>query len=149
MGAFKIEIIGVGGHGCERKAKPGEKLYARCGRFSCPDCAAYDFTQRLRQAGMLQPDTSAVGQEVVHSPSCPANDVDGCTCNAVPKGAEVYVVDATGRIVYGGSTSFSAIPPGGKQYWRINQKAEFTHWPFSNTSVVDDMLANERKSGQF
>ena len=34
MGAFKIEIVGVGGHGCERKAKPGEKLYARCGRFN-------------------------------------------------------------------------------------------------------------------
>jgi hypothetical protein len=53
MGAFNINITGVGGHGCERKAKPGEKLFGRCGRFTCPDCAAYDFTQRLKQAGML------------------------------------------------------------------------------------------------
>jgi hypothetical protein len=51
MGAFNINITGVGGHGCERKAKPGDKLYGRCGRFTCPDCAAYDFVQRLKQAG--------------------------------------------------------------------------------------------------
>jgi hypothetical protein len=54
MGAFNINITGVGGHGCERKAKPGDKLYGRCGRFTCPDCAAYDFAQRLRQAGMVR-----------------------------------------------------------------------------------------------
>src|ERR1051326_825438 len=50
MGAFNINITGVGGHGCERKAKAGEKLYGRCGRFTCPDCIAYEFVQRMKQA---------------------------------------------------------------------------------------------------
>lgn len=144
MGAFKIEIVGVGGHGCERKSQPGEKLYGRCGRFNCPDCAAFDFTQRLRQAGMLREGDTAAGSEVIHSPACPNNPEDGCTCNAVPAGAETYVVDAMGAIVSG-----DVIPPGGKQYWRFKHKAEFTHWPFEASRVVDDMLANERKSGSF
>ena len=51
MGDYNINITATGGHGCERKAKQGEKLYGRCGRFSCPDCAAYDFVQRIKQAG--------------------------------------------------------------------------------------------------
>lgn len=51
MGTFNINITAVGGHGCERKAKAGEKLYGRCGKFACPDCAAYDFVQRLKQTG--------------------------------------------------------------------------------------------------
>ena len=133
MGAFNINITGVGGHGCERKAKPGEKLYGRCGRFNCPDCLAYDFVQRLRQAGMLTEGSMAAGNEVVHATNCPANNpVDGgdCTCAAVPPGAEVY---------YG----------NGKTYWKINQHADFTHWPHSKDAVVDDMLRNERKSGLF
>lgn len=145
MGAFKIEIVGVGGHGCERTSKPGEKLHRRCGRFSCPDCLAFDFTQRLRQAGMLREGDTAAGQEVQHSPACAENELDGCTCNAIPKGADTYFTDATGRVVDGAA----ALPPGGKQYWRINHKAEFTHWPFDQSRVVDDMLANERKSGSF
>lgn len=77
MGAFNINITGVGGHGCERKAKPGEKLHGRCGRFTCPDCAAYDFVQRLRQAGMLQEGQQATGQELKEG-------------DVIPAGAEVY-----------------------------------------------------------
>lgn len=86
MGDFNINITATGGHGCERKAKPGEKLYGRCGRFTCPDCMAYDFVQRMKQAGMLSYDTS---------------------------------------------------------------NATFTHWPGTSAAVVDDMLENERVSGQF
>lgn len=87
MGTFNINITGVGGHGCDRKAKAGERLYGRCGKFGCPDCMAHDFVQQLRQKGML----SGFGEAA----------------------------------------------------------AEFTHWPGQPSEVVDDMLTNERKKGQF
>lgn len=141
MGAFNINITGVGGHGCDRKAKAGEKLHGRCGRFNCPDCIAYDFVQRLRQAGMVRDGEPATGQEVVHSSACPAT-IEDCTCRAVPAGAEVYHTDADYRLV---------LRPveGGKTFWRKPQQALFTHWPDSRDAVVDDMLKNERRSGQF
>jgi hypothetical protein len=53
MGAFNINITGVGGHGCERKSKPGDSLYQRCGRFDCPDCFAFWFVTQLKLRGML------------------------------------------------------------------------------------------------
>lgn len=83
MGQFNLSITAVGGHGCERKAKPGDKLYGRCGRFGCPDCMAYDFVQQVRSKGMQV------------------------------------------------------------------ERATFTHWPGTSTEVVDDLLANERRTGQF
>lgn len=86
MGTFNINITGVGGHGCERSAKPGEKLHGRCGRLNCPDCITLDFVQRLKQMGVMN------------------------------------------------------FPEA---------KAEFTHWPGQDGQVVDDMVKNERKSGQF
>ena len=86
MGTFNINITGVGGHGCERKAKAGDKLYGRCGRFGCPDCMAHDFVQQMKQRGMFN--------------NTPAN-------------------------------------------------ATFTHWPGTETEVVDDLLKNERVKGQF
>lgn len=129
MGAFKIEIIGVGGHGCERTAKAGEKLYRRCGRFSCPDCIAFDFTQRLRQAGMLREGDTAQGQELK----------DG---EMPPQGAEVYELPAQGS-----DAADRGVPV--KRYWKKQHQALFTHWPGEPSQVVDDMLANERKSGHF
>lgn len=140
MGAFKIEILGVGGHGCDRSAKPGEKLYGRCGKFTCPDCAAYEFTQTLRQRGMLRDGDTALGQEIHHSPSCPV--IPECTCSAVPDGAGVYYTDSERRIV-------PQPVPNGKQFWLIPHRAEFTHWPLSPDSVVDDMMTNTRKRGSF
>lgn len=144
MGAFNINITGVGGHGCERKAKAGEKLHGRCGRFNCPDCLAYDFVQRLRQAGMVREGEQATGQEVIHGQSCRLveDHVYRCTCGAVPAGAEVYHTDAAYKLV-------EHPVDGGKTFWRKPQQALFTHWPDSPTAVVDDMLKNERKSGQF
>ena len=128
MGAFKIEIVGVGGHGCERKAKPGEKLFGRCGRFNCPDCEAYDFVQRLRQKGMVRDGDGAYSVEVFPD----AAEIEQGVPPAVPTGA-TRVDEVTGRF-------FAQFP----------QKAEFTHWPGDvHISVVDDMLKNERKSGQF
>lgn len=129
MGHFNINITGVGGHGCERNAKPGEKLHGRCGRFNCPDCLAYDFTQRLRQAGMVRDGEQAYGQEL--KPGEP-----------VPEGAEEYFTDAEYRLV-------PQPVEGGKRFFRTFHKAEFTHWPGTPTAVVDDMLKNERRSGHF
>lgn len=49
MGQFKLEIVAVGGHGCQREKKDGELLYG-CGRQDCPDCAFFslvaDFARR-------------------------------------------------------------------------------------------------------
>jgi hypothetical protein len=129
MGAFNINITGVGGHGCERKAKPGDKLHGRCGRFTCPDCAAYDFTQRLRQAGMLTEGGTAQGQELK----------DGET---PPEGAEVYELPVAGSDAAERGVTI-------KRYWKKPHQALFTHWPGEPNQVVDDMLKNERKSGQF
>lgn len=142
MGAFNINITGVGGHGCERTAKAGEPLYKRCGRFTCPDCMAYELVQRMKQAGMVREGDTATGQEVVHSSACNPNDEDGCTCHAVPDGAEIYYTDHEHRLV-------EREVNGGKTFWRKKHQALFTHWPDSPTAVVDDMLKNERKSGQF
>jgi hypothetical protein len=119
MGAFNINITGVGGHGCERKAKPGEKLHGRCGRFNCPDCLAYEFVQRLRQAGMVT-EGSTIDMKEVAGPEAP-----------LPAGA-TEIREVAGK--------FYAVWP---------QQATFTHWPGSPAQVVDDMLKNERKSGSF
>lgn len=141
MGAFNINITGVGGHGCERKAKAGEKLHGRCGRFTCPDCMAFEFVQRLKQAGMVREGDTATGQEVVHSSACPAT-LEDCTCHAVPVGAEIYYTDMEYRIC-------ETQPLVGKTFWRKKHQALFTHWPDSPTAVLDDMLKNERVKGQF
>ena len=74
MGTFNINIIGVGAHGCERRAKAGDKLHGRCGRINCPDCIAYDFVQRLKQMGVFNyPPGKA---EFVHWPGLPEQVVD-------------------------------------------------------------------------
>ena len=83
MGQFRLEIVGTGGHGCERKALPGERLYTRCGKFGCPDCMSYDFVQQMKQKGFT------LGE------------------------------------------------------------ATFQHFPGTPSEVVDDLLKNERRSGQF
>ncbi len=84
MGTFNINITGVGGHGCERKAKTGEKLYGRCGRFGCPDCMAYEFVQQLKQKGMLnQSDASAL---FTHWPGQTSEVVDNLLTNERLKG---------------------------------------------------------------
>ena len=74
MGTFNINITAVGGHGCERKAQEGEKLYGRCGRFNCPDCMAYEFVQQLKQRGMMGfPEAKA---ELTHWPGQPSAVTD-------------------------------------------------------------------------
>jgi len=83
MGQWRLEISAIGGHGCERKARRGEKLYNRCGKFGCADCLAYDFVQMLRVKG------------------------------------------------------FSV------------ETARFIHFPGARQEVVDDLLSNERRMGEF
>ena len=74
MGDFNINIMATGGHGCERKAKAGEKLYGRCGRFNCPDCMAYEFVQQLKQRGMFGYREDKA--EFTHWPGGPTQVVD-------------------------------------------------------------------------
>lgn len=50
MGQFRIEIVAVGGHGCERKARVGDRVYG-CRRMDCPDCMFAEFVERLRRNG--------------------------------------------------------------------------------------------------
>jgi hypothetical protein len=52
MGMHKIEITMTGGHGCDRGAKEGEPLAARCGQVEyCPDCAAAAFVDKFKAKG--------------------------------------------------------------------------------------------------
>lgn len=52
MGTFRIEIQGVGGHGCSREVKSGQKVEG-CKQPGCPDCMARDFVKQLADKGML------------------------------------------------------------------------------------------------
>lgn len=47
MGNYRIEIDAVGGHGCNRDVKSGDKTYG-CGSWHCPDCIARFFVSILR-----------------------------------------------------------------------------------------------------
>lgn len=52
MGQFKIEIIAVGGHGCDRAAKPGDLLKRHSAPENHdPDCLAMELVEKLQQAG--------------------------------------------------------------------------------------------------
>jgi hypothetical protein len=82
MGQFRIEVTGVGGHGCDRTAKAGEKLYQRCGRFQCPDCMAYDFVQQLRVKGF-----AVEAATFTHWPGSTTEVVDDLATNSRSKGS--------------------------------------------------------------
>jgi hypothetical protein len=82
MGQFNISITATGGHGCERRASAGQKLWGRCQRFSCPDCLAYDFTQTLRQKGFVIEAAS-----FTHWPSTPQQVVDDLAHNERKEGS--------------------------------------------------------------
>lgn len=145
MGAFNINITGVGGHGCERKAKPGEKLYQRCGRFTCPDCMAYEFVQRMKQAGMVREGDTAYTVEV------PADHPDVLAMHE-HNNAQMAAVKTEGAAALAPERNYAGpifLGSDDKFYRRMYHDAAFTHWPKAPTQVVDDMLKNERKSGQF
>lgn len=52
MGTFRIEVQGVGGHGCQREVKSGQ-IVEGCGLPGCPDCLARAFVKQLARAGMF------------------------------------------------------------------------------------------------
>jgi len=51
MGDFRIQIDGVGNHGCQREVKSGEVKTASCGQAGCVDCTAREAVKNLIDAG--------------------------------------------------------------------------------------------------
>lgn len=47
MGDFVFRLRGVGGHGCNREAQPGE-VFEGCGRRDCIDCHLQSFVYEFR-----------------------------------------------------------------------------------------------------
>jgi hypothetical protein len=139
MGAFRIEIVGVGGHGCERKGKPGDKLYQRCGRFGCPDCMAFDFVQQMKQKGMIREGDSAYSIEIPETDPLVVEYRRQLDAYTASNPTEPFHTDLP--VMRDDSTN--------RYFRQVRQSAEFTHWPEQPGAVVDDMLKNERKSGQF
>jgi len=82
MGQFRLEVTASGTHGCARKAKTGEKLYERCGRFGCPDCMAYDFVQQMQTKGV-----NVQGASFTHFPNSDQEVVDDLLTNKRTKGS--------------------------------------------------------------
>lgn len=50
MGQFRMTIEAAGGHGCERKARVGERVIG-CSRQDCPDCSLRAFVEHLNRTG--------------------------------------------------------------------------------------------------
>jgi hypothetical protein len=48
MGEFRIDIQGVGGHGCQRQLKNGAEV-KDCGDPNCPDCLTRRFVKELKK----------------------------------------------------------------------------------------------------
>ncbi len=53
MGRYRIEIVAVGGHGCNRDIKEGGTSYG-CGRMGCPDCEARRFVRELQRSQTVE-----------------------------------------------------------------------------------------------
>lgn len=49
MGDFRIVVNAVGGHGCQRDLKDGERVFG-CGSMNCPDCLTAEFIAKLQRA---------------------------------------------------------------------------------------------------
>lgn len=59
MGTFRVEVQGVGGHGCQRDIKDGRMVYG-CQSMGCPDCITREFVETLKRKGMMaMPDAKA------------------------------------------------------------------------------------------
>lgn len=70
MGAFRIEVNAVGGHGCDRDKKDGEIVYG-CGRQDCPDCLTAKFVADLARSGAMIDEA-----KLTHWPGEPTEVVD-------------------------------------------------------------------------
>jgi hypothetical protein len=70
MGQFKVEVVAVGGHGCQREKRDGEDV-ADCGEPSCPDCIARRFVNELTTKG-----SNVESATLTHWPGQPSQVVD-------------------------------------------------------------------------
>ncbi len=70
MGQYRIEIVAVGNHGCQREIPSGGTV-AGCGQPNCPDCLARDFVKRLSAAN-----NSVENAVLIHWPSGPGTVLD-------------------------------------------------------------------------
>lgn len=50
MGDYVVRVHAVGGHGCQRQIKSGERVDG-CGSPTCPDCLSREFVAKLRASG--------------------------------------------------------------------------------------------------
>ena len=71
MGQYRIEIVAVGGHGCQREVPSGGTITASCGNTTCPDCLARDFVKRLQVAY-----NSVENAVLIHWPAGPGTVLD-------------------------------------------------------------------------
>lgn len=50
MGQYRVTVIAVGNHGCQRDKKDGEMVIG-CERPNCSDCIAREYVRRLKRSG--------------------------------------------------------------------------------------------------
>lgn len=80
MGNFRIEISGVGGHGCDRVAREGEALTLALEADAvwhvahCPDCMVADLVARMKANGAFSHGRAAA--TFTHWPGEPSEVVD-------------------------------------------------------------------------
>lgn len=80
MGNFRVVVDAVGGHGCQRGVKDGERVIG-CGQMDCPDCQAREFVDTLKRRG-----ASVTGAKLIHWPGQP-DEVEDDLLTRVRKGS--------------------------------------------------------------
>lgn len=73
MGDYTLSIKAVGGHGCDREAREGERIKYSLG-CTCPDCLFASFVDKLRESGnsiyhatqVHWPDNEAITDDVLN-----------------------------------------------------------------------------------
>jgi hypothetical protein len=70
MGQFRVEIVAVGNHGCQREVKDGGEVTG-CGQPGCTDCMTRDFVAALRGGG-----ASIEAATITHWPGTTGQVVD-------------------------------------------------------------------------
>ncbi len=64
MGQFRVEVIAVGGHGCQREVKDGG-IVTGCGQATCPDCVTREYVAKMRASNSVEK------AELTHWPGTP------------------------------------------------------------------------------
>jgi hypothetical protein len=52
VGQFKVEVIAVGPHGCDRETKDGETVEPCGNEERCPDCMTRALVDTIKESGM-------------------------------------------------------------------------------------------------